>query len=319
MKLGIIGCGKIASYHIISMRKAGFKLHSISGTNNSKNAKKFKKKYNITKVFKNTKNLIESKEYDALLLLTPPEVTYRYLSMIKSSVKVLAEKPITFYSSKLKTLKAKENIKIAFNRRQYKGVNQIKSKVDKNDIYLIEISIPESINSIQSKNSRNFRKKYFNIFYNSIHLFDLIKYLVGNYTVSSIKHIKDKSNNLKGYVINVKSKKVKNIIIKSIFNSSDNFSLNAYSSKARYEMCPIEAFSKYEGTKVIEPTSKYPLRRYVPIVIQNSFESMPKNFKPGFDSQARAFFNFCNKKKTNLASINDMLDSISLAERIFEF
>jgi len=323
MKLGIIGCGKIAGYHLLSMQKAGFKLHSISGTNNSKNAKYLKKKYNITKAFSNTEDHIASKEYEALLFLTPHEITYNYLSNIKSSVKILAEKPITFYSSKLKTLKGKKNIKIAFNRRQYQGVNYIKSEIDKKDIFLIEVSIPESIDFLNEKkhmlNSKNFREKYFNIFNNSVHLLDLIKYLVGSYTVSSIKHIKDKSNRLRGYVLNIKSKKVKNIIIKSIFNSSDNFSLNAFSNKTRYEMCPIESFSKYEGVEIIEPTSKYPLRRYEPITTENTVELMPKDCKPGFDKQAQAFFNFCNKKKTNLATINDMLDSISLAERVFEY
>ena len=84
-------------------------------------------------------------------------------------------------------------------------------------------------------------------------------------------------------------------------------------------MCPIESFSKYEGVEIIEPTSKYPLRRYEPITTENTFELMPKDCKPGFDKQAQAFFNFCNKKKTNLATIDDMLDSISLAEIVFEY
>ena len=235
----------------------------------------------------------------------------------------MTEKPITFYSSKLKKLRGRKNIRVAFNRRQYRGVNYIKSKINRNDIFLIETSIPESIKFIndkkQSVNFKNFREKYFNIFYNSVHLFDLIKYLVGNYTVSSIKHIKDKSNRLRGYTIIIKSKKVKNIIVKSVFNSSDNFSLNAYSNKARYEMCPIELFLEYEGIKIIEPTSKYPLRRYEPIITKKMAELILNEGKPGFDKQAKAFFHFCKDKKTNLATIDDMLDSISLAERIFEY
>ena len=323
MKVGIIGCGKIAGYHLSSMKNAGFKLHSISGTNNSSNAKHLKKKYNITKVFSNTEDHISSDEYDALLFLTPHEITYEYLSNVKSSVKILAEKPITFYSSKLKKLKRNKNIRIAFNRRQYFGVNFIKSKINNNDIFLIEASIPENIKFLEGKkqhvNYKNFREKYFNIFYNSVHIFDLIRYLVGSNTISSIEHIKDKTNRLRGYTINIKSKKVKNIKINSIFNSSDNFSLKAYSNKARYELCPIELFSEYKGAKIIEPTSKYPLRRYVPIITKNRAELIKNSSKPGFDKQAQAFFDFCNKKKTNLATIDDMLDSISLAERIFEY
>ena len=322
MRLGIIGCGSIAGHHLSSMRKAGFKLYSISGTNNSTNAKKLKKKYNIAKVFSNTKDHIASKEYDALLILTPQEVAFDYLLEIKNSIKILAEKPITFYSSKLKKIKVKKNIRVAFNRRQYAGTNYIKKQIEKNKIYLIELSIPENIFHLNSKKkslSLNYREKYFNVFYNSIHLFDLVKYLAGNYSVSSIIHLKDKFNRIRGYTINANSKKVKNIIIKSVFNSSDNFSLNAYSSNSRYEMRPIELFTKYKGMKIIEPTSKYPLRRFVPIKIKSKPELNINEGKPGFDKQARAFYDFCNKKKTNLATIEDTLDSILLAERIFEY
>ncbi len=304
------------------MKNAGFKLHSISGTNNSKNAIYLKKKYNIAKVFNNTESHISSKEYDALLFLTPQEITYNYLSDIKSSVKILAEKPITFYSSKLKKLRGNRNIRVAFNRRQYQGINYIKSKIDKKNIFLIEVSIPESIKFLNEKkkdlNHDNFREIYFNVFYNSIHLFDLIKYLVGSYTVISIEHIKNKSSQLAGYSINIKSKKVENIKIYSVFNSSNNFSINAYSNKSRYVMCPIELFTEYSGIRVIQPSLKYPLRRYEPIIVKKKLELL-KNNKPGFDKQAKAFFDFCNKKKTNLATIEDTLESILLAERIFEY
>ena len=47
-------------------------------------------------------------------------------------------------------------------------------------------------------------------------------------------------------------------------------------------------------------------------------ELVEKNCKPGFDKQAKFFFHYCCKKETNLATMDDMLDSISLAERIFE-
>lgn len=316
MKLGIVGCGKIASYHLHSMRKAGFKLHSISGKKNSKNAKILKKKFNIPKIFNDSKDHIDSKIYDALLFLTPPEITYEYLKNIDQSVKILTEKPVSFYGSKLKKLIKNKNIKVAFNRRFYDGVNKIKLEVDKGNIFFIEFSIPEIIDF--SKKNRNFRHKYFNVFYNSVHMFDLIKYLVDSYKIKSIEHIKNKFNELIGYIVNIKSEKVHKIIIKSVFNSSSNFSINAYTQKKRFELNPIESLCIYEGMKIIEPNQKYPLRRYQPVIIKNSLELVEKNCKPGFDKQAKFFFHYCCKKETNLATMDDMLDSISLAERIFE-
>ena len=316
MKLGIVGCGKIASYHLHSMRKAGFKLYSISGTNNSKNAKILKKKFNIPKIFNDSKDHIDSKIYDALLFLTPPEITYEYLKNIDQSVKILTEKPVSFYSSKLKKLIKNKNIKVAFNRRQYESVNKIKLEIIKGNIFDLDFSIPENIDF--SLKNHKFRKKYFNVFYNSIHIFDLIKYLVGSYDVISTKYIKDKFNQFRGYIIKIKSKKVRNITVKSIFNSSNNFSIDAYSDKIRFQLSPIECFIAFKGLKIIEPKPDYPLRRYKPITIKSSFEFVKKNSKPGFNQQAKEFYKFCKKKQTNLATITDMIDSIRLAERIFE-
>ena len=82
MKLGIIGCGNIASYHLHSMQKAGFELHSISGTNNSLNAIKLSKKFKIKKVYSSSHEHIKSKEYDALLFLTPNNL----LTFLKISI-----------------------------------------------------------------------------------------------------------------------------------------------------------------------------------------------------------------------------------------
>ena len=316
MKLGIIGCGKIAEYHLASMKKAGFELHSISGTNNSLNAIKLSKKFKIKKVYSSSHEHIKSKEYDALLFLTPNEVTYKYLLSVDKSTKILAEKPITFYTSKLKKLRKNKNIKVAFNRRQYNSIELIKSKIDKKEIFLIDISIPEKINNINK--TKKSREEYFNIFNNSIHIFDIIKYLVGKYSVESVINLKDKKNNSQGYVVYIASQKVKKIIIKSIFNSPENFSLIAYSNNIIYETCPIEIFRKYKGTKVIEPSSNYPLRRYLPIMIENREELINLNSKPGFDKQAKAFFSFCNKKKTNLANLDDLFQSLMLAEKIFK-
>lgn len=321
MKLGIIGCGKIAPFHLFSMQKAGFELHSISGTYNSKNALYLKKKFNINKIFSSSKLHIRSKEYDALLFLTPHEVTCKYLLEVDTSIKVLAEKPITFYSKKLKKIKNK-NIKIAFNRRQYKSIEIIKSEINKNKIFFIEVSIPENINFLKNKkqllNNKNFREKYFNIFYNSIHIFDLIKYMAGNYTVSSIKHLKGNANSLDGYIICINSHKVKKIIIKSVFNASENFSLVAYSKEARFVLNPLESLSIYKGMHIIEPNSEFPLRRYEPIKVSHNNETVSLNSKPGFIKQANSFYDFCKNKKSNLANLEDLIDAIHLAEKIFK-
>ena len=322
MKLGIIGCGKIAGYHLSSMRKAGFTLHSISGTNNSSNAVYLKEKFNINKVYSSTEQHINSGEYDCLLLLTPHETTYDYLSSINSSTKILAEKPITYFSHKLNNLKNKKNIKIAFNRRQYNSVANLKSYIDKNHIFFLEANIPESIFFLKKQKSiidiSSPQEKYNNIFNNSIHIFDLISYMTGNLEIKSIHHLKNESDILQGYIVFISGEKVKNIIIKSVFNSPDNFYLNAYSNLERFEMRPIESFTRYNDLRTIEPTTNYPLRTFAPIELEKILEPVSKESKPGFDKQAKAFFDFCCNKPTNLADIDDMLNSILMAEQILK-
>ena len=67
-----------------------------------------------------------------------------------------------FYSQKLKKLRKKNNIKVALNRRQYKVIELIKSKVKKNFFYFIEIFIPENIDIRNNSQKINFktREKY---------------------------------------------------------------------------------------------------------------------------------------------------------------
>ena len=67
------------------------------------------------------------------------------------------------------------------------------------------------------------------------------------------------------------------------WNSPSNFSFNIESHPFRLELKPFETFSLFEGMSVIQPSKEFPLRRYVPNLIEEGYVfSNNKEFKPGF-------------------------------------
>ena len=92
------------------------------------------------------------------------------------------------------------------------------------------------------------------------------------------------------------------------WNSPSNFSINIEASPYRLELKPFETYSLYEGMEVIEASEDYPVRQYVPKLIEKGnvfFNS--KEFKPGFLEQSVEFRRFVEGKKVKDLQILTML------------
>ena len=70
----------------------------------------------------------------------------------------------------------------------------------------------------------------------------------------------------------------------------------------------------------IEPTKKYPLRSYIPKLIKkNSVVFRGMKFKPGFVEQYKQVKQIIlNKKKNNLANLDDSIKVLELIEAIIK-
>jgi predicted dehydrogenase len=315
IKLGLVGCGNISKFHIPAFQKAGFSITAISGRNNSNDKlSKFSKENKISnaKIFSNSLELINSNIWDALLICCPTENSLEYLKIASNYKKpILVEKPISHHSNDLLPLLKYENIKVAFNRRFYKSVKFAKKFYNSSDVSLIKVSIPE-------KNNNTIKSRLFpsSIYENSIHIFDLLNFILNDYKFNYC----DSLINQKKYrtiIASGTSKKGSFIQLNICFNSSDNFSIDFVSDRQRLELRPIEIARLYNGIRSIDPTKKIPIRRYNPIIQCEVISDCKNNLKPGFYEQAQDFSKFCKGKPHQGATIKDAYNNLKLIEQLF--
>ena len=315
IKIGLIGCGNISKFHIPAFQKAGFAITAISGRDNSnEKLSKFSLENKLTKakIFSNSFELIKSNIWDALLICCPTENSLEYLKIASDFKKpILVEKPITHNSSALLPLLKYKNIKVSFNRRFYKSVKFAKKFYDTNNISLVKVSIPER------NNDKILSGKFPSLIYeNSIHIFDLLKFILGDYKFHYCKSLIE-NNTYKIIIASGMSVKRSLIQLDICLNSSDNFSIDIISDTKRVELCPIEVAKLYDGIETVEPSKKMPIRRYNPI-IQKEVVAGINDLKPGFYEQALDFKMFCKGKLHKGSSIKDAYNNLKSIEQLFK-
>ena len=104
------------------------------------------------------------------------------------------------------------------------------------------------------------------------------------------------------------------------WNSPSNFSLLIDALPYRLEIKPFEKFKLFKGMKVIEPTKDYPLRQYVPKLVEEGTVFSRRDdflFKPGFLEQALEFKKVVLGNEPNIsAGIKDAKRASLLAHNI---
>lgn len=310
MKLAVIGCGNIAEFHINAMRAVGFSIVSIAARANSSNVEAFSKKNNIKKIYKNPLDLLNSSsEWDALLLLIPASVMVDYLKIAAPLMKpILVEKPVAYNHIELEPLIKYKNIRVAYNRRFYSGVEFSKSFIQSNPRSLIKVSIPEYRKD--PEHNIEFPDRLPAMTYeNSVHILDIVNYISGEVEWDYLKNIKDNNKYIALLAIGQGSSGV-TIQLDSYYNASDNFSINIVSENERVEMKPIEVTSLFKGMEVNEPSEEMPIRLYTPMLQNKIIDFSNHGHKPGFLGQAQDFMNFCSGRESSTGA--DIMDAYSV-------
>ena len=309
--LAIIGSGNIAPFHIEAAINAGFVVSSIAASQNSESAKILRVKYEIPKYFSNVSDLLIDNSFDCLSIMIPPAATEKILSKVSALNKpTLIEKPVALSSTFLENFIHKENIFVAFNRRFYETVASFKIMSTK-EKGIYSFDVVESLNSNQTtyESIKNI------IINNSIHMVDLIKYLVGNYEIREF-FFSQINNTLIGriFVDNEYTGE-----LKISFNSKRNTKIEFETSSINLLLKPLEILQKYNDLRIIEPSTNTPIRLYSPFwndekTFGNVHESGP--FKPGFAEQYIEFINFSEKNiiPLRLATLKDAQSAIKMCE-----
>ena len=317
VKLAVIGCGNIAEFHINAMRAVGFSIVSIAARLNSSNVEAFSKNNNIQKVYKNPLDLLNSSsEWDALLLLTPASVMVDYLKLVAPLMKpILVEKPVADNHIDLQSVIKYKNIRVAYNRRFYSGVEFAKIFIQSNPRSLIKVTIPEYRKD--PEHNIEFPNRLPAMTYeNSVHILDIVNYISGEVEWDYLKNIKDDNKFIALLAIGQGSCGA-TIQLDSYYNASDNFSINIVSDNEMVEMKPIEVTSLFKGMEVNEPTKEMPIRIYTPILQNKIIESPRHGHKPGFLGQAQDFMNFClGRESSSGADIIDAYSALKLAHSL---
>ena len=157
--------------------------------------------------------------------------------------------------------------------------------IESNNPCFIKMELPDSIDFSVNKSSQ----KFFNVRENSVHGLDLL-----NFLLPSIKLVKVEEhmqpNGAFSRSVFLKTNRGDSSMIFLNWNSPSNFSLNIEALPFRLELKPFESYSLFKGMEIIEASEEYPIRQYVPKLIEteNVF-SKSKEFKPGFLEQAKEY------------------------------
>ena len=319
-RIAIIGCGNIANFHIEALKSINLHVAHCASRYKSITIKAFAKKYNIPNIWEDPIALAKSsKEWDGIILCSSTKSVPKLLDVLINQKKpILVEKPVSIGTDYLKKFRFKSPkfVNVAYNRRYYHTVLKAKQFVNKSKGQIIcNLKLPERV-----INNKELKKKFINIFENSAHGIDILRFIFGDLKV--LKRYKIKFNNFDSSrvaILQSKNYHICNIIISA--NSPDNFSLELENGSKRFLMRPFENYEIYEGMKVIKPKKRYPLRIYKPNIIfkENVFSENNINLKlkPGFYKQALDFFKLLQgEKNINAANLTDAYKTQHIIEKI---
>ena len=316
-KLGIIGCGQIATHHLETLRFVGFEIEYVASSKGSKTISLFAKKNAIKNYFVDPNELIQkSNLLDGLVLSCPTSEMIDYLKILRKFNKpILIEKPISYNYKLLNPFINKQNIMVGLNRRYYETIIFAKKFIKSNKRILIKVSLPESFKKLNSKNLKYDYNYSENTFENSIHIFDILYFLVGDISWR-YKTLKVHNGNVKYFIGFGRSiNRDIDIILDNYYQSSSNFSIEILSDSQKLILKPLEVAYLYDGMNV-SFNDKTNSRIYEPKLIKIIEEN--NSFKPGFLKQSKTFMQFFKESHSGVPKIADMRKSLKLLDKLIK-
>lgn len=293
MNVGFVGCGSIAKYHADVISDMGHVVTAVTYRSNDDRAREFSSVYDVPFVFgdSNWERMVSEAPVDVLWVLPSwDQIDRMFLNIVDTGIPAFFEKPLALSPHKIRRLIQSysatrlSNYAVGYNRRFYKVVREAKKRLRREEITHVYANIPESSDPYDSYRSR------YRVVENSSHVIDLISHLVGSYEYENLGvSWFGGGGNKNSYVATYELDKTP-VLIKSIWNSPENFSLSVHTESDRlYRLLPLERLMVFDGFEITEPTRDLPIRSYVPRPVFTSTE-YSSSYKPGFKAQAQSFF-----------------------------
>ena len=310
-KLAIIGAGNIVNAHLDAAMHVGFEPVAIVARNNSKSVYKYSEQISGLNPCANLNELL-TYEFDAFLVATSEGSKADILNKIIPLGKpILVEKPVTSIDN-IGTLEKTDNlelVKVAYNRRNYSSVDKLKSELIKVQHGVIQINIPE-LSWISNPSKELVNEMAFT---NSIHMIDLLNYLLPHHNITHISEGKNESKHNR--IISFEDEKFIGTI-NLTFGTPDTYSFKISSDSRVLELAPIETFKSFNKISKVENAKNAIYEKISDSHWEISEDD--KNFKPGFVRQYSEFSKFIlnHSGKVNLATISDDNKAFHVMRRI---
>lgn len=315
LRIAIIGCGAIAKSHVDAFRGVGLEVTDIAAAPNSSRVKIFSEENMIPNVWANPMQLINEGDWDGLLITSSIDSTFKLLQQsISRNIPILVEKPVAERSIILSQLDLNNpKVMVGYNRRFYPAFQEMKKILEFIGPSMITVEIPEVIDNSSSDNPGRFK----NVRKNSVHIFDLIRFLAGDIEVLSIERIGLNEKN-PGTIAIFRSHFGHLISVTMNYNASSNFKISIDNGARRYEFNPLEEVSIYEGLNILESKKGQTIRIYKPNLISRGRSDPAENiYKPGFSGQANSFRKMIQGEEANShATLQDALEALKIAEAL---
>jgi predicted dehydrogenase len=203
----VIGAGGHSKFHCAALQELKteqpelFELSAICDLNNER-AMQYQKKYGFHNAYTDIQTMLESEQIDGIIAITPVPVTEKIVSeLLPLSIPLLIEKPAGANSTETRRLldlndKYQTPHMISMNRRFTPALNQAVS-------WLKENRDPKLPLYMTSRILRNKRLENEFVTSTSIHLLDIILYLLGNeYKITGNK-VMSPSGNCRHFYSNI--------------------------------------------------------------------------------------------------------------------
>ena len=241
--VAIVGVGKIASFHVLALREAGFDVQHVAASPNSKNITNFAEFHKINNKWSDPYDLISNGNWDAIVIAATVENTFELLTEAKRIGRpCLVEKPIAYSAPLIKQLlNSSTHIRVGYNRRFYE-TSQLAREFAKSGPCIFMLEIPE-------RTSQNNGPGFNSLLHNSVHAFDLLSFIIGRYRIEHIISNNDKKS--PGYVASVANDQGHFGVIVINMNCPSSYSLSLDRAPKRLQLKPFEFCRIYDGVEVI--------------------------------------------------------------------
>ena len=166
MKFSLIGTGFIMPRHAQAIIEMGGEICDMVNDSQSETA---------------WKKMIETTNADCIVILTPNDLHFEMaMKAIECGKIVLCEKPLTINLKEAKTLEQKPNVFSVLQLRHHPLVKKLKSEINKNNKYNIEMDISVYRDENYYKGWKGKEERSGGVLFNlGSHYFDLLLYLFG--------------------------------------------------------------------------------------------------------------------------------------------